>query len=212
LIAVHVPNQERKFFQLRIKRILDICLSLTLFVLLAPLAVLIALAVRVDSPGPVFYRWPVVGKGGIPFEGWKFRSMCVQADMMKRGMKRDNEMKGPVFKLSRDPRVTRVGRILRKYSLDEIPQLISVLKGDMSLVGPRPPLREEFAAFEDWHKNKLNVTPGMTCLWQVAGRNQINDFNDWVRLDLNYIENWSLWLDIKILFKTIPVVVFGRGC
>ena len=120
-------------------------------------------------------------------------------------------MKGPVFKIKNDPRITKVGKYLRKYSLDELPQLWSVLKGDMSLVGPRPAGPHEWAKYEEWQKRKLSVTPGMTCLWQVSGRNNISNFNEWVELDLEYIDNWTLWLDIKILFKTIPVVLKGTG-
>jgi lipopolysaccharide/colanic/teichoic acid biosynthesis glycosyltransferase len=121
-------------------------------------------------------------------------------------------MEGCVFKMKEDPRITKVGKILRKYSLDELPQLWSVLKGDLSLVGPRPPLQTEIEGFADWHRRKLSVKPGLTCLWQINGRNQITDFDHWVQLDLNYIDNWSLWLDFKILLKTIPAILRGTGC
>ena len=137
--------------------------------------------------------------------------MLMNADEIKEVLYDSNEMKGPVFKIKNDPRITKVGKYLRKYSLDELPQLWSVLKGDMSLVGPRPAGPHEWIYYEEWQKRKLSVTPGMTCLWQVSGRNKISNFNEWVKLDLEYIDNWTLWLDIKILFKTIPIVFKGTG-
>jgi lipopolysaccharide/colanic/teichoic acid biosynthesis glycosyltransferase len=160
---------------------------------------------------PVFYRWQAIGLNGRPFTGYKFTSMIAGADRQKQMLIDRNEMQGPVFKLKNDPRVTRLGRFLRKYSLDELPQLWCVLKGDMSLVGPRPALRDELMRYELWHKRKLCVKPGITCLWQVRGRNKISNFDDWVRMDLEYIDNWSLWLDLKIILKTIPVVLFHKG-
>jgi len=172
---------------------------------------LLATLVKLTSRGPVFYRWQVVGKGGQPFDGFKFRSMVANADELKHELQSRNEMTGPVFKLTDDPRVTRLGSWMRRYSLDELPQLYSVLKGDMSLVGPRPPLISEYAQFSDHQKQKLLVKPGITCLWQVNGRNEVRDFDDWVRLDLEYIRNWSLWLDLKILIKTAYVVFAGSG-
>ena len=142
----------------------------------------------------------------------KFRSMVTDADQHKHELEILNEMNGPVFKVSNDPRVTRVGRFLRKFSLDEFPQLINVLRGEMSLVGPRPLPLEEVRRFDDLaHRRRLSVKPGITCLWQVSGRNNVKDFRDWVRLDLEYIDNWSLWLDFKILLRTIPVVLLGTG-
>lgn len=179
--------------------------------LLAPVLAACAVAVRRSSPGPIFYRWRVVGRAGRPFIGYKFRTMYVDADERKRALAARNEMNGPMFKLTDDPRVTPVGRILRRYSLDELPQLWSVLKGDMSLVGPRPPLQSEWELFAPWQRRKLAVTPGITCLWQVRGRNRIRDFDEWVRLDLEYIDHWSLWLDLRILARTIPAVLGGTG-
>jgi lipopolysaccharide/colanic/teichoic acid biosynthesis glycosyltransferase len=137
--------------------------------------------------------------------------MISEADAVKAELVEQNEMTGPVFKMKEDPRVTPLGKFLRKYSLNELPQLWSVLKGDMSLVGPRPAFRHELQRYEFWHKRKLSIQPGITCLWQVNGRNKINDFDDWVRMDLEYIDNWSLWLDLKILFRTAKTVIAGTG-
>jgi lipopolysaccharide/colanic/teichoic acid biosynthesis glycosyltransferase len=143
---------------------------------------------------------------------YKFRSMATNAEQRKHELAAMNEMSGPVFKVSNDPRITPVGRFLRRFSLDELPQLLNVLKGAMSLVGPRPLPVDETKRFEDLaHRRRLSVKPGLTCLWQISGRNEVNEFSDWVRLDLEYIDNWSLWLDIKILFRTIPVVFIGTG-
>jgi exopolysaccharide biosynthesis polyprenyl glycosylphosphotransferase len=193
------------------KRSLDIVISLLGLVLLAPLLLLIALAVKLTSPGPALYRWRVVGENGRPFTGYKFRSMRANADALKSALLSQNEMEGPVFKMKNDPRVTPLGRVLRRYSLDELPQLWSVLKGDMSLVGPRPPLQTEYARFEPWHKAKLRVRPGLTCLWQVEGRSDIDDFERWVRMDLEYARRRSFFLDVKILAMTIAAVVQARG-
>jgi exopolysaccharide biosynthesis polyprenyl glycosylphosphotransferase len=197
--------------QLLIKRGLDLVVSGLLLILLSPVLLLIAIAVKLSSPGPIFYRWRVMGKGIRPFTGYKFRSMVADADARKAELAKYNEMSGPVFKIKKDPRITPVGRFLRKYSLDELPQLWSVFKGEMSLVGPRPPGPHEFAAFEIWHRRKLCVKPGITCLWQVGGRNRVSHFDDWVTLDLEYIDNWSLWLDLKILARTALAVVKGTG-
>lgn len=198
-------------FLLGCKRILDILVSGLLLILLLPLFLVLAAAVKLTSRGPVFYQWRVVGKGGRRFTGFKFRSMYSNADELKNQLESLNEMSGPVFKLTNDPRVTRVGGFLRRYSLDELPQLYSVLKGDMSLVGPRPPLVSEYLKFTEYQKQKLAVKPGITCLWQVNGRNNVRDFDDWVRLDLDYIRRWSLKLDFWILMKTAAEVFAGSG-
>src|SRR5437867_2339648 len=161
--------------------------------------VVIAVLVKLTSKGPVFYRWEVLGREGNPFVGYKFRSMAVDADGRKRELLHLNEMTGPVFKIKNDPRITPVGRVTRKYSLDEFPQLWSVLKGDMSLVGPRPVGAHEWVHFGEWQRRKLSVTPGMICLWHVSGKPR--DFDHWVRMDLEYIDTRSIWLDIKILAK-----------
>jgi lipopolysaccharide/colanic/teichoic acid biosynthesis glycosyltransferase len=197
--------------QLGCKAAMDFIGSFTCLVLLTPLLAVVSIAVKLSSPGPVFYHWKVVGRGGRPFVGYKFRSMCVNADELKAALLAQNEMSGPVFKLSRDPRVTRVGAWLRRYSIDELPQLYSVLKGDMSLVGPRPPLQTEYEHFTGYQKQKLLVKPGITCLWQVSGRNSVHDFDEWVSLDLDYIRRWSIWLDCKILLKTVGEILVGSG-
>jgi lipopolysaccharide/colanic/teichoic acid biosynthesis glycosyltransferase len=194
-----------------LKRLLDVVLSTVLLLICLPIMMVIAIGIKLDSRGPVLYQWRVVGLNGVPFRSWKLRSMCVDADQKKEQLVAHNEMQGPVFKLQNDPRVTRLGRVLRRYSLDELPQLFSVFIGDMSLVGPRPPLQTEYEQFSERQKQKLVVKPGISCLWQVSGRNQIRDFDDWVRLDLEYICNWSLWLDCKILWKTATVVFRGTG-
>lgn len=197
--------------RLACKRVMDVIGSSILLALLMPLMALLATLVKATSAGPVFYRWRVVGKDGKWFLGYKFRSMIANAEQLRATLAERNEMTGPVFKLERDPRLTPVGTWMRRYSLDELPQFYSVLKGDMSLVGPRPPLVTEYAEFTEFQKQKLAVKPGITCLWQVSGRNRISDFDDWVRLDLQYIRNWSLTLDFKILMRTVREVFSGSG-
>jgi lipopolysaccharide/colanic/teichoic acid biosynthesis glycosyltransferase len=189
----------------------DLLVSASLLILLSPLFLILALAVKLTSSGPVFYRWKVAGKGGRPFTGYKFRSMRLDADLLKAQLEPLNEMSGPVFKLTNDPRVTKAGKWMRRYSLDELPQLFSVLKGDMSLVGPRPPLVSEYVRFTEYQKQKLAVKPGITCLWQVNGRNDVKDFDEWVKLDLDYICRWTPMLDLKILAKTVSEVFRGSG-
>lgn len=195
--------------QLFVKRILDIVISATSLVLLFPLFLLMAVVIKLTSPGPVLYPWRVVGRNNREFLGYKFRSMVVNADQMKADLIPFSEMTGPTFKMKNDPRVTPLGRVLRKFSLDELPQLWSVLKGDMSLVGPRPAARSELERFEFWQRRKLSIKPGMICLWHVKGKPQ--DFNEWARLDLEYIEHWSIWLDLEILLKTIPYMLLGKN-
>lgn len=197
-------------FLLAVKRTLDIALSLALLILVAPLMITVAVLIKLTSRGPVLFRQERVGLYGRAFTLYKFRSMVQDAHDVKAAYEDRNEMDGPVFKIKRDPRVTRVGRFIRKMSIDELPQLINVLKGEMSIVGPRPPLQEEVDKYDHWQRRRLSMKPGLTCLWQVNGRNKVG-FKKWIELDLQYIDNWSLKLDLKILFKTIPVVIRGTG-
>jgi len=201
----------RKEWQLFIKRVSDIMIAGFVLIVTSPALALVALLVKWTSPGPIFYTWNVLGLNKKPFTGYKFRTMVMDADHMKGQLWNKNEMQGPVFKIKNDPRITPIGRFLRKFSIDEFPQFYSVLTGDMSVVGPRPGGITEVPKYENWQRRKLSVKPGITCLWQVRGRNRITDFNDWVRMDLEYIDNWSLLLDAKILLKTIPVVLRGHG-
>lgn len=205
----YVHSDELKLF---VKRIIDIIGSTLGLIILSPFLLSIALAVKITSPGPVFYEWNVMGLNKKPVRSWKLRTMVIDADKIKDQLMDQNEMNGPVFKIKDDPRITKVGKFLRKYSLDELPQLWSVLKGDMSLVGPRPAGPHELARYESWQRRKLSIKPGITCLWQANGRNKITDFKEWAKLDLEYIDNWSLYLDFKILAKTMVAVVKGTGC
>ena len=194
------------------KQALDLSVAFLLILLLLPVWLLVPIAIRLSSPGPVLFRQRRCGLNGAPFTMLKFRSMVSNAEQLKQELAALNEMGGPVFKVTNDPRVTKIGRLLRKYSIDEVPQLFNVLRGEMSLVGPRPLPVDEVRRFDDpAHRRRLSVKPGLTCLWQVSGRNDVKSFDQWVKLDLQYIDNWSLWLDFKILLKTIPVVLFGWG-
>ena len=203
-----IPDNE---WALYLKRFIDILVSAILLIVLSPLFLMIAILIKITSKGPVFYEWNVVGFNKNPFRSWKFRTMVVNADEMKQKLMDLNEMKGPVFKIKNDPRITNAGGLLRKFSLDELPQLWSVFKGDMSLVGPRPAGPHELVRYESWHRRKLSIKPGITCLWQANGRNRIEDFDEWARMDLEYIDNWSFWLDFKILAKTAWSVLKGTG-
>jgi exopolysaccharide biosynthesis polyprenyl glycosylphosphotransferase len=193
-----------------IKRSIDIVVSAAALLVAAPIMVLVALAVCLDSRGPIFFPQERVGLKGRVFRIYKVRSMHVGADRMLNTLQQNNEAGGVIFKMKNDPRRTRVGRIIRKLSLDEVPQLWNVLVGDMSIVGPRPPFPREVALYEDWHHRRLEVVPGLTGLWQVSGRSDI-PFDEMVMLDLYYIENWSLGLDLKIILRTIPAVLSMRG-
>lgn len=192
------------------KRGLDILLSSIGLALLLPLMMLVALLVKLSSPGPIFFRWHVIGKSGEPFVGYKFRTMFDGSECMREHLREQNEMTGIFFKMKNDPRVTPIGRFLRKFSLDELPQLWSILKGDMSIVGPRPTQTFEYRQLKDWQKERIRVKPGSVSLWIVSGKT--TDFDRMVDLDLDYIHNWSIWLDLRIMLRAIPYVVFGRNC
>ena len=194
-----------------IKRLIDIACSFLGLIILSPLLIASAVAIKLTSVGPILYTWNVIGLGGKPIKSWKFRSMVQNADQLKEQLQVQNEMSGPVFKMKNDPRITKIGYFIRKYSIDELPQLFSVLKGDLSLVGPRPPGPHEWIHYLPWQRRKVSVRPGITCIWQISGRNKVSDFEEWVKMDLEYIDNWSLWLDLKILFKTILVVITAKG-
>jgi exopolysaccharide biosynthesis polyprenyl glycosylphosphotransferase len=218
--AEYVPGQGVPLFELRppvfagvdwmVKRVFDLSVSSLLILIGTPIWLILAAAVKLDSPGPVFYRDRRVGLGEREFGMFKFRSMYTNASERQAGLEASNEASGPLFKIKDDPRVTRVGKFLRRYSIDELPQVLNVLRGEMSLVGPRPlPLRD-YVQLEEWHRKRYLVLPGMTGLWQVSGRIELT-FDDLVRLDFYYLENWSIWLDVSILAKTMPAVLARRG-
>jgi exopolysaccharide biosynthesis polyprenyl glycosylphosphotransferase len=192
------------------KRAMDILLSLAGLIVLSPLFLVVAILVKATSRGEVIFKQTRVGRGGRLFTCYKFRSMCADAEARWNEVNHLNEVSGPVFKMKNDPRLTPVGRFLRKYSLDEMPQLINVLLGDMSIVGPRPPVPREVVQYSQRELGRLAVKPGLTCLWQINGRSNI-PFEHWVELDLTYIETMSFWQDILIILKTIPAVLTGRG-
>lgn len=198
-------NQNRVYYFL--KRTMDICGSLLGLILLSPIMIATIIAIKLDSKGSAFFSQPRVGKNGQIFNMYKFRSMVTDAEKILKHLKEKNEMSGPMFKMKNDPRVTKIGRFIRKTSIDELPQLFNVLKGEMSLVGPRPNLPKEVAQFNEYHRLKLLAKPGITCYWQVMGRNNI-DFEDWMKLDIKYVEEKNIWVDIKLIFKTVRLL-FG---
>ena len=207
---IHYSSVDPKPHQMALKRLFDIvCSGVALWVTL-PLLPLMALLIKLTSRGPVLFRQPRIGLHGRPFNILKFRSMVANAEQLQESLRKHNEQSGPVFKIKRDPRITPIGRFMRKYSIDELPQLINVLRGDMSIVGPRPPVPTEVAKYEAWQRRRLSVRPGITCIWQVSGRNEIS-FEQWMYLDLQYIDHWSLAQDVSLVFKTFPVVLTGRG-
>ena len=201
------PDSELRLF---FKRIFDVTLSAASLILLSPVLASIAAMIKISSPGPVLFKQTRCGLGGRQFMLYKFRSMINNAEQMRAELHQLNELDGPVFKISDDPRITPVGRWLRRFSLDELPQLWNIFCGDMSFVGPRPAVPEEVEQYEDWQRRRLRMRPGLTCIWVLEGRNHV-DFNRWMQLDLKYIDNWSLWLDTKIFLRTIPIVLSGRG-
>ena len=195
-----------------IKQIMDFTGALLAVIFLSPIMVGVAIVIKFTSRGPVFFKQMRSGLNGSPFTIYKFRTMVTNAEQLQHELAAMNEMTGPVFKITSDPRVTPIGKWLRKSSLDELPQLFNILRGEMSIVGPRPlPVDETKRINDAAHRRRLSVKPGLTCLWQVSGRSEIKEFKDWVRLDLEYIDNWSLWLDIKIILRTFPVVLWGAG-
>ncbi|RME82295.1 MAG: sugar transferase [Caldilineae bacterium] len=196
--------------QFVLKRLVDVTITLLAMIIALPLMGIIALAIKLDSPGPAIFVQERVGRNGVIFKTYKFRSMVSEAEALRPALAELNEADGPLFKIRDDPRMTRVGRILRRFSLDELPQMFNVLRGDMSVVGPRPALPEEVAAYEPWHRKRLEVLPGITGLWQVSGRSNLS-FDEMVLLDIYYVENWSLSLDISIILRTLPKVLMGEG-
>ncbi len=207
-----ISIREIKFygFNAFVKRTSDIFYSLIAIILASPVILAVSILIKLDSRGHVFFVQKRVGRGGKEFNMYKFRSMIDGAETALSDIADKNEAKGHIFKMKNDPRVTRVGKFLRKWSLDELPQLFNVIKGDMSFVGPRPPIPSEVALYNSWHKKRLQITPGITGLWQTNGRSDLS-FDEMVKLDIYYIESWSLWQDIKILMKTVPVVLFAKG-
>ena len=195
---------------LLLKRVLDFLMALILLVVLSPLFLILAILVKLTSRGPLLYEQTRCGLGGRKFRLYKFRSMRPDADLRREELEALNEMDGPAFKISNDPRCTRLGRFMRKFSLDELPQLVNILRGDMSFVGPRPPLPEEVEKYERWQRRRLRMRPGLTCLWALEGRSKLS-FKRWMELDLEYIDNWSMSLDWKVILKTVPIVLLGRG-
>lgn len=200
-----------KLLSLFVKRVFDLVVSGIALILLSPVLAITAIGIKATSKGCIFFKQHRCSLHGRRFALYKFRTMVENAEAKLQELLAYNEMKGPVFKMKNDPRITAVGKFLRKFSIDEFPQLWNVFKGDMSLAGPRPPIPSEVERYEPWQRRRLSMRPGITCLWQVNGRNKIVDFDEWMRLDLEYIDNWSLWLDCKIFFKTVPVVLFGIG-
>ena len=208
--TIPLHRSEVPEMQLLLKRVIDTILSAIVLVLLLPLLLIIAIAIKLDSPGPVLYLSERIGKKGRVFRCIKFRTMVHDADKLRAKMMHLNEREGILFKISDDPRITKLGRILRKYSLDELPQFFNVLRGDMSIVGPRPPIGSEVREYKLSHLRRLDVTPGITGLWQVQAR-QDPSFDSYISLDVTYIENWSIWLDFQIIMRTIGVVFAGTG-
>lgn len=202
-----VTKEEKRRFYNFSKRVIDFIGALCGLILLSPILLIVGIVIKMESKGPIIFSQKRVGLNGVEFDIYKFRSMVVNAEELKKKLAKHNEMSGPMFKMKDDPRITKIGKFIRKTSIDELPQLINVLKGEMSLVGPRPSLPDEVKKFEDWMLTRLDVKPGLTCYWQVSGRNNI-DFEDWMLLDIKYVNERSLWLDTKLILKTF-FVLFG---
>lgn len=207
---LHYQSVASRPVAMAFKRAFDIASSGLALWVLSPLLLGVAIAVKLTSRGPIFFRQMRVGLHGRPFRMLKFRTMVENAEQLKAELAKQNEMDGPVFKMKKDPRITSIGRFLRKFSIDELPQLINVLRGDMSVVGPRPPVPSEVARYQSWQRRRLSVRPGLTCIWQVSGRNEIS-FEQWMFMDLQYIDNWTFSKDLSLILKTFPVVLTGRG-
>lgn len=203
---IKIKRKENTLYEVS-KRVLDIIFSVLGLVILSPLLLIVAILIKLESKGPIVFSQRRIGLNGKEFEMYKFRSMVENAEKLKEKLANQNEMSGPMFKMKDDPRVTKVGKFIRKTSIDELPQLLNVLRGEMSLVGPRPSLPREVEKFETWMLKRLDVKPGLTCYWQVSGRNNI-DFYDWMKLDIQYVNERNFWLDIKLIFKT-AFVLFG---
>ena len=208
---IATPGMVNEGWPFLFKRAIDLSVSLAAIIFLAPLLLVIAILIKVTSPGSVFFEQKRVGLNKRQFTMYKFRTMVPDAEKIQETLLHLNEMSGPVFKIKKDPRITPIGRILRKTSIDELPQLFNVLKGDMSLVGPRAMSVRDYQSFnEDWQRRRFSVPPGITCLWQIKGRNAL-PFEQWMELDMEYIDRWSIWLDLQILARTIPAVLKGSG-
>ncbi|MGY5238256.1 sugar transferase [Clostridium tertium] len=203
---IQIERKENNLYEVS-KRALDVIASFLGLVILSPILLIVAILIKLESKGPAIFSQSRIGLNGKEFKMYKFRSMVQNAEELKEKLAKQNEMSGPMFKMKNDPRVTKVGKFIRKTSIDELPQLFNILKGDMTLVGPRPSLPKEVEKFESWMLKRLEVKPGLTCYWQVSGRNNI-DFYEWMKLDLKYVNDMSFWLDIKLIFKTVAVL-FG---
>lgn len=205
-----IENERSNILYEVIKRIIDIVASFTGLILLSPLILIVSMLIKLESKGEVIFKQKRVGLNGKEFYMYKFRSMVINAEELKEQLESQNEMSGPMFKIKDDPRITNVGKFIRKTSIDELPQLINVIKGDMSLVGPRPSLPKEVKKFEQWMMERLEVKPGLTCIWQISGRNNI-DFEDWMKLDIKYVRERSFKLDIKLILKTVLVLLGDKN-
>ena len=209
-VEVYVPPKKKPIYDF-FKRFFDLLLSLIAFVPFCLVYLVVAIAIKIEDGGPVMYKSIRLTKNGREFRMYKFRSMCLNAEDMKKDLMDQNEMKGPAFKIKHDPRITKVGRILRKTSIDELPQLLNIIKGDMTIIGPRPPLPEEVAQYTPYQMHRLDVKTGLACYHECMGRSDAHDFDKWVESDLKYIRERSLWTDLKVIFLTIRVVITGEG-